>query len=400
MLRMITTFVFVIALLALPPASAVSNSARRVQTTFNLLVLSSQPTTSPNATFSASPQPLVVPASCPNKITFSKIQTYRRIDQEFPNTARDGILWQDVLIDDQPCQSSAFVTTTTYFIPVPSSSPQTAPDVAEPFFLHGFDNSPLRCPTFRAKYAFRHFYTDDLPRFRTRLLADGLLPQSLAQISSRRGDIFAFFIPAISLSGDVFSRPVCVLSAPLPSITPTPVPSPSPEAVCFSARMPVALASGVSVPMSELRIGHKLPDNHGSIVSFSHADPLISTTLLAIRVLLPHNSTVDLEISHGHFVVTDDDVPIPARMIRPGHIVQARGGLAIVTAVRSVRAKGLFAPITISGRIFVNDVLCSCYTDLFLEHEAHALLTPVRAAAAILKWDWLRLIDSLRSLLY
>ena len=309
-------------LLRLPPhARAASDEARRIETTFTLLVPPAPAASqSANATddapgpgpppLLASPSPSVSPAAlaaCPRTLALTKIRTYRGIRESTPDVALDGILWEHVEVSGTACDSSPSARTTTYFLPP--------------------------------------------------------------------------------------SEPVC-FSAGMRVVVHDPG--------CLD---PSSSSSGLRrVSMSAHRIGAELADGLGPVVSFSHAAASANARLLRLHVRFSRdNGTAALELSAGHLVMTAAGAVMTARSVRAGDVLGARRarGVAHVTRVEhGVRVRGLYAPVTTSGRLLVNDVICSCYTDAFAEREAHALLAPVRAAARFVAWDWCPVVDALRAQLW
>lgn len=92
-------------------------------------------------------------------------------------------------------------------------------------------------------------------------------------------------------------------------------------------------------------------------------------------------SWASLRLTPGHILLVNGALAA-AKSVVPGDAVQmATGRSAVVTSVTPVRGEGLFNPHTLDGRIAVNGVVCSTYTDAVHAGLAHnVLLAPCRAA--------------------
>lgn len=73
-----------------------------------------------------------------------------------------------------------------------------------------------------------------------------------------------------------------------------------------------------------------------------------------------HNSK-PLEVTREHWLCLrgEEDYPVPARTIQLGDRVQTDGDIAAVTAISIKTKKGLYAPLTPSGKLVVNDIVAS-----------------------------------------
>merc|ERR1719498_2263930 len=74
---------------------------------------------------------------------------------------------------------------------------------------------------------------------------------------------------------------------------------------------------------------------------------------------------------------------IAAQDVREGYVVEdANGNAATVEAVRRVCGVGAFAPLTASGQLIVDGVVCSCFAppaEMAVPHSAcHAAMLPLR----------------------
>lgn len=396
--------------------SAISSSAQRVEGRFVFVPY-------PGNVMPPSDSSLSPP--CPTSIAFSKIETYRGINIDQPESEYDGILWDDLLIDDTACQGSPYATTSTYFTETDLSPPATPPDSANPWFLTGFDNSPLRCPTYSPLYPARYFFTDDLPRFRDQLIRSGLLAADRT-VRPIRGDIYLFVV-FLSEDGQIMDPNICLFIADLLTDTSSEVESSEEPAedtgpACLSARMPLRvpyhsnsrpsynrfvsdfqpgdLVSYPYFPSSQKRL-QDAP--HDIVVSFSHHERRRHTRFLSISLRISGNNSRNLELSPGHLLyLVDQSLVRAADVVVGDRLLSTENGPfgVLVVRISEVTRRGVYAPITKSGRLLVHGVVISCYTDAIGNVAAHALLTPVRAVFLIYAFEWCDIIDTLRLIVF
>ena len=87
---------------------------------------------------------------------------------------------------------------------------------------------------------------------------------------------------------------------------------------------------------------------------------------------------------------------IPARDVSIGDTVYVRGDQGeletdAVQSIKSVYEKGVYAPVTLSGSILVDDVHTSCYFDMLSHEWSHRAMGIVRAIYHVSPWmvQWL-----------
>lgn len=152
---------------------------------------------------------------------------------------------------------------------------------------------------------------------------------------------------------------------------------------CFPGDVMVA-----GMQMHSLKVGDKVDDGwEGSdVFMFSHRDS--ATVEQFVRIETANGDIVTL--SHGHLVHTADGA-IPAGKLSEKDYVESVMGTVRVVRTRQVTKRGLFNPHTLSGRIVVGGVVCSCYTTAVREIVAHCLLAPLRAVYRVgRKWGYVR----------
>lgn len=155
------------------------------------------------------------------------------------------------------------------------------------------------------------------------------------------------------------------------------------ERACFPAAAPVLLESGLTVPMSSVKIGDRVLsgwDEHGvalfaDVYMFSHMDKAIVSSFVLVEV----SNGSNLEISPGHYMYINGRLGT-ANSVCMGDVVGTRNGeIQRVKSVRRVRRKGLYNPQTMSGDIVVAGVKVSTYTSALEPVIASALMSPLRA---------------------
>jgi len=129
------------------------------------------------------------------------------------------------------------------------------------------------------------------------------------------------------------------------------------------------------------------------VYGWAHRD--LATEATYLEVATENGGKITLSADHLLGVVrprrhhhTGEEVQyVPAGEVREGErVMQAFsiGGTpqlrtVPVKSVRSVQAKGLFAPLTLEGTVIVDDVAASCYAAVPSHRAAHAALAPARA---------------------
>lgn len=379
-----------LALGVVPPARAISKAAAEIERTFVLLP-SSQ--------------------NCAQTIQHQQILSYRRINARDPNGTYDGLVWRNLKVNGRACASVYTDLHSTFFTEV-----QTAPALgtasSSPWFLIGEDNAPRRCEAYSTNLKARYYFTRELDRFRSRLERDGLLLPGVAT-NAKRGMLFMFVEPFGSHS---FLRGApCVYAdeRDAPELISTvqgadngAEAEQSSEAnaagaggadddeddapACFGGEVPVEMADGSVRLMKHVRVGDQVAGVHSAqrVVAFSHADARqhASFIQLQVRVSFANASTAavtvveSVQVTRDHVVLEAGGRAMAAAEVRVGTRLSAVRGEAQVVAVRRVHDVGVWAPVTTEGALLVRGgVVVSCYSRLFEQRVAHALLAPVRA---------------------
>lgn len=151
---------------------------------------------------------------------------------------------------------------------------------------------------------------------------------------------------------------------------------------CFPADALVSLIGGSTIPMRAVKLGHQARvslNTFSPVFFFSHRDESPDTFHDFIQISTQSGHT--LRLSPGHYVHTASGQLVQASSIRTKKhaLILANGMASVVTDVRKISARGLYAPHTIHGDIVVDGVLVSTYTSAVNPWLAHyVLLSPVR----------------------
>eukprot|EP00547_Thalassionema_nitzschioides_P011086 CAMPEP_0194260622 /NCGR_PEP_ID=MMETSP0158-20130606/45602_1 /TAXON_ID=33649 /ORGANISM="Thalassionema nitzschioides, Strain L26-B" /LENGTH=886 /DNA_ID=CAMNT_0039000717 /DNA_START=39 /DNA_END=2698 /DNA_ORIENTATION=- len=150
---------------------------------------------------------------------------------------------------------------------------------------------------------------------------------------------------------------------------PTFPPKPEPDmgggfGLCFSGSSTVQVRDKGAVTLSDLSLGDMVQvaadGRFEAVYSFGHKAPDMSAAFLQIST---GSSRTPLEISADHMVLLGSGRQVPASMIKKGDYLVSPTSPenVVVTSVKTVQRKGVFAPFTPSGTIVVNDIVASNY---------------------------------------
>jgi len=131
------------------------------------------------------------------------------------------------------------------------------------------------------------------------------------------------------------------------------------------------------------------------VIVFVHRQPDVMQEFLKITTL--KKKTLKITKDHLLFVEKKGQAAaIPAKNVNIGDTVYVRGGQGAVEkdAVQSISRifeKGVYAPVTLSGTILVNDVHTSCYVDVLSHEWCHRAMGVARAVHHVSPWmlQWL-----------
>ena len=171
---------------------------------------------------------------------------------------------------------------------------------------------------------------------------------------------------------------------------------------CFPASATFTDKQGRRRSMYSLKIGEEVQVLKGKgisvepVLTYIHRQPDIMQKYLKITTAKKEKI---LKITEDHLLfVKKDDQPttIPARDVSIGDTVFVRGDhdtmeTDTVQSIRFVFEKGVYAPVTLTGTILVDDVHTSCYFDLLSHDWSHRAMGIARAVYHVSPWmvQWL-----------
>lgn len=152
----------------------------------------------------------------------------------------------------------------------------------------------------------------------------------------------------------------------------------------------------MEVAISEVKIGDVIRDGPEGdkwtrVIAQTHSDDSAVTSMVQIDAR--RNATFsDCSFDRRLTLSGDHLVPrwgakislVPAGTLRVGDVL---GSSLVISRIRRVRSKGLYAPVTSSGSMQVDGVLASCYAINW--RLAHALLAPLRVSPPLFEWEGL-----------
>lgn len=131
------------------------------------------------------------------------------------------------------------------------------------------------------------------------------------------------------------------------------------------------------------------------VMTFIHRQPDVFQQYLKITTF----TKKILKITEDHLLFVEKEgeaTTIPARDVTIADTVFVRGDLGAlerdaVQNISHVHEKGVYAPVTLSGTILVNDVLTSCYFDVLSHESSNKAMGIARAVYHVSPWmlQWL-----------
>ena len=125
------------------------------------------------------------------------------------------------------------------------------------------------------------------------------------------------------------------------------------------------------------------------VITFIHRQPEVMQEFLKITT----KKNKVLKITEDHLLFVEkrgQETAIPARDVKVGDTVHLRGKHGVekdtVQGISTVYEKGVYAPVTLSGTILVNDVHTSCYFDVLSHEWSHRAMGVARAVHYVSPW--------------
>lgn len=163
------------------------------------------------------------------------------------------------------------------------------------------------------------------------------------------------------------------------------------ESLCFPAKATVELEDGTYKQMNTLAIGDRIRTDAGwsEVYAFMDACP---DAEVQDYLEITHGDKRSLMISKQHYIsIQVEGTPyhtmITAREVQVGNLLRTREGTHRVAKIQEIYGRGIYAPLTQHGTLYVDGVLVSCYarfTDLhgslpLLDHDLlHLFHLPLR----------------------
>lgn len=164
---------------------------------------------------------------------------------------------------------------------------------------------------------------------------------------------------------------------------------------CFTADSHVTLANQKTINITDLNIGDQVLTlntvtgemEYSEVLLFLHRDPELVHSFVELRT--ESGTTIKLTPSHlilrwqrpGERILSDIDYVYAESIHVNDSIIVYRNSKAYVERVTDsskLIQKGVFAPLTSSGTIVVNNVFASCYAVIDNQFLAHLSFIPIR----------------------
>ena len=194
-----------------------------------------------------------------------------------------------------------------------------------------------------------------------------------------QGRLYWFSVPLRLSRSSAGATAVVQLNSRGAPVPPPFVPAPAPTGVesspvlCFSGETTVRTGDGDVVRMKNLRLGATIQTWRGGdqdtpttsafepVYSFGHYHPDMVGEFLQIQ---PSN----LELSQHHLIFSTSAGGgrfVPAGALEVGDTIRLVGGQAVnITSIETIQRRGVYAPFTPSGTLYVNGVLVSSFVAL------------------------------------
>ena len=134
---------------------------------------------------------------------------------------------------------------------------------------------------------------------------------------------------------------------------------------CFSLESTVVVKDKGNVSIRDLRIGDMvLSNDSGAYTKFYSTGHMNEMTTVEFLSIFTELRAKPLELTKNHMVFKGSSaLPVPAHAIEVGDVVRTTSGMSRVSSICKVTRKGLFNPITLSGSIVVDNIVCSTHSE-------------------------------------
>lgn len=199
----------------------------------------------------------------------------------------------------------------------------------------------------------------------------------------------------VKLNFLIISRFISIIQWPLiigyfPELSSRPI-RVQPRRLCFPAISQVTMESGASISMSHLKVGDKVQtlgtngeSKFSEVITFLHKE--IDAEAQFYNLKTKTGNSIKLSAHHLIFrkeTNTSFISAVFASEIKMGDLLILNGSGPIfdtVTQITHMTMKGVYAPLTRQGTLFVDGVLVSCYAHWPSHDAAHLVMAPIRTA--------------------
>lgn len=166
---------------------------------------------------------------------------------------------------------------------------------------------------------------------------------------------------------------------------------------CFTGNTTVTLADGHLKRMSQLEIGDRVLTmnsegklEYSQVMMFMHYSPNQLSQFLRITT----TSGINITITPSHLIlrwqkpnvsslyeakpVYARDVKVSEQLLIHGHTADRPLYVDEIARIEVVYETGVYAPLTETGTIVVNDIVASCYAIIYSQRLAHLAFAPIR----------------------
>jgi len=175
---------------------------------------------------------------------------------------------------------------------------------------------------------------------------------------------------------------------------------------CFPGTSLVRIRDGRLLPLSQLALGDRVlafdPGTatlfYDDVIAFLHRSQTGNGNTTFVRITVSGNATIMLTREHLIYTSNISDIRprFAGKVVLGDYVIYAYSDTVSMREVVGVDVvytdAGYYAPLTMSGNIVVDDVICSCYA-VTSHHLAHLAMAPLRVAR------YLRLERTVTSLL-
>ena len=171
----------------------------------------------------------------------------------------------------------------------------------------------------------------------------------------------------------------------------------SPSGGCFPGTSRVRTEDGRLLPLSQVAFGDRVlsfEDSTGSlryddVISFLHRSEAGTGNATFVQISVAGGASITLTGNHliysSNTASADDIRPrFAGKVVRGDYVFYAYSSAVMVREVVNVDVirvdEGLYAPLTSTGNIVIDDVISSCYAEVTSHRLAHLAMAPIRLA--------------------